>query len=76
MAEYPKMRDLDGVYFRVERNGKWESISFSDLIPEEQDKVLEKWDRDSILRLAKILADTIRTIGDTLDIERSETDGR
>lgn len=27
--------DLDGIYFRVERNGKWQSLCVSDLTPEE-----------------------------------------
>ena len=34
---YPKQRELDGVYTRVERNGHWYSVCFSDLTDEEQD---------------------------------------
>lgn len=34
-------RDLDGIYFRVKRNKRWESVCFSDLTDEEMDKVLE-----------------------------------
>lgn len=34
-------RDLDGLYFRVKRNNRWESVCFSDLTDEEMDKVLE-----------------------------------
>lgn len=34
---YPKQRELDGVYTRVERNGHWYGVCFSDLTDEEQD---------------------------------------
>lgn len=34
-------RNLDGVYFRVEREGKWQSICFTDLYDYEIIEVLE-----------------------------------
>ena len=33
-------RNLDGVYFRVERDGKWQNICFSDLTTSEREEVL------------------------------------
>ena len=33
---YPKPRSLDSVYVRVERNGKGQTLSFTDLIEPEQ----------------------------------------
>ena len=40
-------RNLDGYYFRVERDGKWRSICFTDLTNSESSQVLEgksdKW---------------------------------
>ena len=30
-------RNLDGCYFRIERNGKYENVCFSDLTEEEQE---------------------------------------
>ena len=40
-------RNLDGVYFRVKRGNKYESICFSDLTEVEQDEVMtgrsEEW---------------------------------
>ena len=33
--------NLDGVYFRVKRNGKWDNICFSDLTEDEQDVAIE-----------------------------------
>lgn len=36
------MRDLDGMYFRIERDGKWMSVCFTDLTPDEMCKVVTK----------------------------------
>lgn len=61
-------RDLDGVYFRVKRDGSWQSICFSDLSDEEMDKVLEGHSVDWLKKTCKILGHTIRCIGDELEI--------
>lgn len=61
-------RDLDGVYFRVKRDGSWQSICFSDLTDEEMDVVLEGRTAEWLKRTCKILGRTIRNIGDSLDI--------
>lgn len=37
--EYPKKRDLDGIYFRVCRDGKWQNICMTDLTKEDFDHV-------------------------------------
>lgn len=34
-------RNLDWVYFRVYRDGKWQNICFSDMTQEERDEVTE-----------------------------------
>lgn len=67
---YVEFRDLDGVYFRIERNGKWQSICFSDLTEEEMVHVLEGRDEQWLKNLCKILGNTLRDIGDQLDIKR------
>ena len=33
---YPIVRDLDGIYYRVERDGKYYSLCFTDLTADEQ----------------------------------------
>ena len=48
-------RGLDGIYFRVERNGKWQSICMSDLTEEEFDKVMENKNRNFAVSCCKIL---------------------
>lgn len=63
-------RELDGCFFRVERDGKWRSICFSDLTEEERDYVTngknEKW----LKSLCNHLANCLRELGDEFDIIR------
>ena len=60
-------RDLDGIYFRVKRNNRWESVCFSDLTNEEMDKVLEGHSVQWLKKMCKILGKTIKRIGDELE---------
>ena len=39
-------RNLDGIYSRVQRNGKWGNACFSDLTQEEMERVMENRDVD------------------------------
>jgi len=70
-------RDLDGVYFRIERDGKWDDICFSDLTDHEMDMVLLGYTMPALVRLCKVLGKTIREIGDIfdLDLNGGEDDG-
>lgn len=68
MLDCPVERELDGVYFRVERNGSFKNICFSDLTADEQRTVISKYDTAALQRLSIHLADCLRRIGDTLDI--------
>lgn len=52
---YPKQRELDGIYIRVEHNGHWCSVCFSDLTDEEQDKYMETLDEASLKLLCKVI---------------------
>lgn len=61
-------RDLDGIYFRVKRGNRWESVCFSDLSDEEMDEILKGRDVEWLKSVCKILGRTIRRIGDELDI--------
>ena len=61
-------RELDGCFFRVERDGKWQSICFSDLTEEERDSVMKDRDERWLKSLCGHLADCLREIGDELDI--------
>ena len=66
--KYPIKRDLDGVYFRVERDGKWENACFSDMTLDERNSVMEGRDEEWLKSMCNILADSLRFIGDELDI--------
>ena len=61
-------RNLDGVYFRVLRDGKWDNICFSDLTQEEMETVMEGRDEDWLKSLCIRLVSTIRNIGDTFNL--------
>lgn len=61
-------RNLDGVYFRVQRNDGFESVCFSDLTGEEQDKIMEGKNEQWLKSMCKILGGVIRRIGDQLDL--------
>ncbi len=69
---YPKERGLDGMYFRVERNGKCRNICFTDLTAEEREKVLNTFDKDALIRTCLLLADTVRAVGDLYNITFTE----
>ena len=61
-------RELDSVYFRVERDGKFESVSFSDLTEGQMRDVLRGHSKEWLLEMCVILGKRIREIGDQLDI--------
>lgn len=61
-------RNLDGVYFRVKRGGKCQSICFSDLTEDEMDDILRDKKEDWLRNMCKILGGTIKNIGEQLDI--------
>lgn len=62
-----EIRDMDGVYFRVKRNGKYEPVCFSDLTPEEQDEILKDRDPKWLMALAKHLADCLYDAGEFVE---------
>ena len=65
-------REIDGVYFRIKRNGKWQAPCFSDLTEEEREKVCEGKSAEWLKSLAYLLADCIKEIGEQFDIVRGE----
>ena len=61
---YPTPRSLDSVYVHVERNGKGQTLSFTDLIEPEQQKYLAALDREGLERMCMLMAGAVRGIGD------------
>ena len=54
--------NLDGIYFRVERNGKWQSLCVSDLTLEELKSVTKDWDCNQLTIVAKELSCTLKDL--------------
>lgn len=71
-AVYPAQRNLDGVYFRVRRNGAWGNVCFSDMTPEEREEVLGDRRPEWWKALAGIMADCLRAVGDEFGITAKE----
>ena len=69
--EYPKQHNIDGVYFRIKRNEKWENICFSDLTKDEMYEVMEGRSESWLKSLCEILGNTIHNIGEQFDIYSS-----
>lgn len=65
---YPTERELDGIYYRVERNGKWHNLCFTDLTTDEQEEMIKKYDAEGLKRMVMLLAKILRDIGDTFNI--------
>lgn len=61
-------RNLDGIYFRVKRNGKYENVCFSDLTETEREEVCKERPAEWFKEVAYHLADRIKIIGNTFDI--------
>lgn len=71
-------RNLDGVYFRVKRDGKWQSVCYSDLEKDERDEIARKRAESECATLeeqvawwrsmADILADQLYYMGEQLGV--------
>ena len=61
-------RNLDGVYFRINRDNEWQNICFSDLSDDEMEEVMQNRTDTWLKSMCKILGKTIRDIGDQLDL--------
>lgn len=68
-------RELDTVFFRVEREGKWQNICFSDLTEDEMRTVLKNRSQEWLTELCIIMGKTVRGIGDCFDIVGGGTVG-
>ncbi len=66
---YPIKRDLDPAYFRVEREGKWESLCFTDLTEKEREGVMDGRSESWLRKMVAILAGSLRDLGDRLNVE-------
>lgn len=75
--KYPLKRELDGVYFRINRNDKWCNICFSDMTEDEMKGVLKGRNKHWMLSLCVILLNCIKQLENEFheingNIDRSE----
>lgn len=70
----PQERNLSGIYTRIKRNGKYQTVDLADMTPEELDEFLNKEDLtiEYFRRLTKNLIEVIQEIADKFDIEVDE----
>ena len=61
-------RNLDGYFFRVCRNGRWESVCFSDLTEEQMNDVLKDRSDKWLKSLCIGLGMTLKQMGDSVDV--------
>lgn len=69
-----KDRDLDGLYFRIKRDGRWGNVCFSDLTDEEMNTVLANRSEDWLKSVCVYLGKTLRRMGDELDVCGKDSD--
>ena len=67
-------RNLSGIYARIKRDGKFQSVDLADMTPEELEEFLNKEDLtiEYFRRLTKNLIEVIQEIADKFDIEVDE----
>ena len=70
----PQERNLSGIYTRIKRDGKYQSVDLADMTPEELEEFLNKEDLtiEYFRRLTKNLIEVIQEIADKFDIEVDE----
>lgn len=70
----PQERNLSGIYARVKRDGKYQSVDLTDMTPEELAEYLDKWgmDYDFLKRLVQNLVEVIQEIGDKFEADEEE----
>ena len=61
-------RELDGIFFRIERDEKWQNICFSDMTEEEMRQVLKDKDTTFLTNLCVKLGLTIQLVGNFFNI--------
>lgn len=59
---YPTVLELDGIFYRVCRDEKWENRCFSDLTRSEQEAFMSTLSPEGLKRICIVLSESLRTI--------------
>ena len=70
----PQERNLSGIYTRIKRDGKFQTIDITDMTPEELAEYLDErgMDCNFLKRLVQNLIEAVQEIADKFDIEVDE----
>ena len=73
-AKKPQERNLSGIYTRIKRDGKYQTVDIADMTPEELQEFLNKEDLtiEYFRRLTQNLIEVVQEIADKFDIEVDE----
>lgn len=71
-----KQRNLDGIYFRVQRGGEWQNVCYSDMEQSERDEIASKRAEHATFEeqaqwwrsMTDILADQLYDMGERLGV--------
>lgn len=61
-------RNLDGIFYRVNRCGEWKNICYSDMTQTERELTIINQNKDYWKKTAEHLADCLKAIGNQFDI--------
>lgn len=61
-------RNLTGIYYRAQRDGKWCSVDFADMTLEEQVNILKDSDKATLIRMCILLVGCIQKLRKEFDI--------
>lgn len=67
--EYPKKKNLDGMFFRLERNGKFEDVCITDMTDDEFYRIAEKNGKERMTMIADGLRRALIDIANQFGIE-------
>ena len=67
-------RNLDGIYLRIKRDGKYQAVCLSDMTVDELEETLDPGRGDWLKGAVIHLAGQLRAVGDKFDIVRVEDD--
>ena len=70
----PKKRDMDGIYFRVKRDGKWTNRCWTDLTDWEREEFGKDRPASWWQSVAEHLTKQLRYVSDYLDLSMVEGD--
>lgn len=79
VMDFPKIRNMDGVYFRVNRGDGYEPVCWSDLTDGERERFGEGRPLEWWREMALIMTRQLRLVSDELDLvflEDGGDDGR